>query len=344
MGYRMMNRMTKLGYVTFGIALMVFSHLPGQVELLNQGAPVAVTSRVDSTEVTIGDVLHYTIEATYPDTVRVEAPEIGAQLGDFTVLGSSEPRYSQEGTHRTVQFQYRIAVYDTGHHVIPPVAIPYYDSDTLSTPKMVFAPDIPITVRSVLTADADSLRDIRPPMEPPRRWAWLWWLLGLLLAAGLGYYGWWRYKHRPRIVPRFRRIKIEPAHVIAFREIDRLLQSDLLARGEYKQFFSELSNILRRYLANRYFIPAPEETSEEILRSAIELELNDDDIHLLRSVLTLADQIKFARYIPNSSEVERAIEHTRQFIDRTRKEFESTEIVERIEDFPSPPKEEGVRE
>ncbi len=320
------------------------NYLFAQVELLNQGAPVEVTARVDSTEVTIGDAIQLTIEAIYPDTVRVEPPEVGHQLGDFAVLKTMEPVHRQENHRQVTRFQFTIAVYDTGRHVIPPVGIPYYDSDTLTTPRMVFSPDIPIFVRSVLTAESDSLRDIRPPIAPPVSWAWLWWLIGILIIGGISYYLWWRYRNRPKVVPRFRRIKIEPAHEIAFRELDQLLRQDFLERGEYKAFFSELSNILRRYLANRYFIPAPEETSEEILRSAIELELNEEEIHLLRSVLTLADQIKFARYIPHRDEIDRAIEQSKQFIHKTRKEFESTEIVERIEDYPSPPEEEGVRE
>jgi len=92
------NRKLKRFAMGFAFVLMIWgagNNLHAQVELLNQGAPVAVTSRVDSIEITIGDVIHYTIEATYPDTVRVEAPEIGAQLGDFTVLGTLEPKYLQ---------------------------------------------------------------------------------------------------------------------------------------------------------------------------------------------------------------------------------------------------------
>ncbi len=314
-----------------------------QVTLLNEGAPVTVTAWVDSTTITIGDVLNLTIEANYGDTVTVQPPEIGQQLGDFAVLSHSEPLFRKTDHQQTAQFKYQIAVYDTGQHVIPPIAIPYYDTDTLQTPKFVFTPDIPITVRSVLTAESDSLKDIRPPVTPPTSWAWLWWLLAIGALAGVAYYLWYRYRNREQVIPRFRKIKIEPAHVIAFRELDTLLNSPLLEKGEYKAFFSELSNILRRYLANRYFIPAPEETSEEILRSAIELELGEEELHLLRAVLTLSDQIKFARYIPNRDEVNRAIEQTRQFITLTRKEFETTEVVERIEDFPPPPEGDALR-
>ncbi len=332
MGFKKYIRIISGALFVLGVSL-----LPSQVMVLNQGAPVTVTAKVDSTHITIGDVLHLTITAQYGDTVTIQPPEMGNQLGDFTVLSHATPTFEKKGQQQIAHFQYQISVYDTGRHIIPPIAIPYYDADTLKAPKLVFTPDIPIYVQSVLAAQTDSLKDIRPPVMPPTSWAWVWWLLGMMIAAGLIYYLWQWYHNRPRVVPKFRRVKIEPAHVIAFRELDQLLNSPLLQKGHYKAFFSELSNILRRYLANRYFIPAPEETSEEILRSAIELELGEEELHLLRAVLTLSDQIKFARYIPKSEEIERAISQTRQFITATRKEFETTEIVERIEDFPPPP-------
>ncbi len=314
-----------------------------QVDLLNQGAPVQVTTRVDSTEITIGDVIEYSIVAHYPDSIRVEAPEIGTTIGDFTVLKTLPEKIQRSSEGQTAVFTYHLSIYDTGRHVIPPIALPYYDSDTLQAPKLVFGRDIPITVQSVLSSAADSLKDIRPPLSPPTSWAWVLWAVAIMLLLALGYYLWRRYRRKEKIIPQFRSIKIEPAHVIALRELEKLLQSDLLLKGEYKAFFSELSNILRHYLANRYFIPAPEETSEEILRSAIELELADEEIHLLRSVLTLSDQIKFAKYIPQSTEVERAIQQTRTFIQKTRKEFESTEILEKVQDSSPPSEQEGIR-
>lgn len=72
----------------------------------------------------------------------------------------------------------------------------------------------------------------------------------------------------------------------AYFELDRLIKKGLPGRGRYKDFYVELTMVVRRYIQRKYGIKAPHLTTEEFLR-----EFKSD---ALRSFLESADLVKFA--------------------------------------------------
>ena len=73
----------------------------------------------------------------------------------------------------------------------------------------------------------------------------------------------------------------------AWVELDRLLKKGLPGRGRYKDFYVELTMVVRRYIQRKYGISAPHMTTEEFLRAA---KPTDE----LRRFLESADMVKFA--------------------------------------------------
>ena len=107
-------------------------------------------------------------------------------------------------------------------------------------------------------AATNALRDIKPPVEIPSGWAWLGWVLGALLLAGLLWWA-WRYwqKRRLRVPP----IPVIPAHILAREK----LAEALAFLGQPKPFCVRVSDTLRWYLEQRFDFHAPERTTEEFL-------------------------------------------------------------------------------
>jgi len=89
-------------------------------------------------------------------------------------------------------------------------------------------------------------------------------------------------------------------------------------QGAYKQFYIEISEIIRRYIEGRYFVQALEETSYEIRRDLKNQELPEELQQLLGEFLNLSDLVKFARYIPDHQENEKIVIQARRFIEETR--------------------------
>ena len=119
---------------------------------------------------------------------------------------------------------------------------------------------------------------------PPLSWKLVGWIsaaLAALAAAVAGAVLLVRYVARR--VKEHRMSPIERAWV----ELDRLLKKGLPGRGRYKDFYVELTMVVRRYIQRRYGIKAPHMTTEEFLRAA---RPSDE----LRRFLESADMVKFA--------------------------------------------------
>ena len=144
---------------------------------------------------------------------------------------------------------------------------------------------------------ASDIRDIKPPLEIPNGWAWLWWSIGALVVCVLLTLI-WRLVHK-----RMTKISLPPpipAHVRAKRK----LQEALALIAQPKPFCIQVSDTARAYLEERFNFHAPERTTEEFLR-----ELRSTDLLLadqkesLGNFLASCDLVKFAKYEPGENEL-----------------------------------------
>ncbi len=293
---------------------------------------IEIEASVDRNRITIGDRVTYTLTIRHAPALRVENPGPGVNLGMFEIndYRIGEPVERDGVVEQT--FTYVISVYDTGRFVIPPFPVAFFPSDTATTPQIITSEAVEIDVESVLQSADAELRDIKPPLEIPidyRRWMWAGLLLLLVMAlAGAGYF---YYRKRQRGQPLFRKEVIRPAHEMAFSELQQLLHSDLPKRGEWKIFFTLLSEIVRRYVEHRFFIPAMEDTTSELMYALREMNIDSQALDQLEGALELCDLVKFARYVPDGNEVHQAVQRVRHFIEATRLEFQAVEVLEKVE-------------
>jgi hypothetical protein len=111
----------------------------------------------------------------------------------------------------------------------------------------------------------------------------------------------------------------EPAHVIAMRELARLKEEELWQKGEVKEYYSRLSDIIRRYIDDRYGISSPELTTDETVRMLQRAAVTTtDQMTLVKDLLLLSDMVKFAKYLPQSEIHERSFDDAVKFVEMTR--------------------------
>jgi hypothetical protein len=111
----------------------------------------------------------------------------------------------------------------------------------------------------------------------------------------------------------------EPAHVYALRELDRLGDEKPWENGQVKFYYTRLTDILRNYLWMRYRIKTLERTTDEILASLRESELEDRQVYdQLADNLRFADLVKFARLRPGNKESESALQQAYDFVYKTK--------------------------
>ncbi len=126
---------------------------------------------------------------------------------------------------------------------------------------------------------------------PPLSWALVGWVALTLLAVLIVLVGFIvGIKYIARRVKEHRMSPIERAWV----ELDRLLKKGLPGRGRYKDFYVELTMVVRRYVQRKYGITAPHLTTEEFLKNEQLAELSKNRISELKAFLESADMVKFA--------------------------------------------------
>jgi hypothetical protein len=187
---------------------------------------------------------------------------------------------------------------------------------------------VPPPSPAALTND---IRSIKPPVDIPNEWAWVWWMLAAVLIAALatGAWLWWRRK-RAQIPP----IPVIPVHVRAKQR----LQAALALIHDPRLFCIEVSGVIRVYLEERFRFHAPERTTEEFL---LELQatklLTPDQKQSLGEFLQSCDLVKFARHEPTESALRELHDSALRLVDET--QFEPiTMAAPRMDGSPPPPR------
>jgi hypothetical protein len=157
-----------------------------------------------------------------------------------------------------------------------------------------------ISPRSALAvgANTNALRDIKPPIDIPSGWAWLFWVLLVLAVAALAFWA-WRYWQKRRAQAKI--VPVVPPHIRAKQK----LREALALISQPREFCIAVSDTIRWYLEERFDFHAPERTTEEFL---YELQgtnlLTPDQKDSLGEFLKRCDLVKFAKYEPGRPELE----------------------------------------
>jgi len=282
------------------------------IEKHYQNGPVALTLKVSRRQITAADHVELVLEARAGESDKVQFPTPAAdrKLGKFTVTRtrSGEPRLV--GDNQVLRSQvYELEPFLPGDYEIPALTIRFGAGRVIKTDP------VPVRVVSVLP-DSSRLPDIKeivPPVALPRLAPWIYGaVLVALVAAGFWFWRWRRKQHEKPAAP-------APPHERALRELRKLMEEDLISKGEAKLFYLRVSAILRHYIEERFGLRAPERTTEEFLRDLRgDRALNPRQKELLKQFLEHCDQVKFANYQPRREEVNNTVNTCAQFIAETR--------------------------
>jgi hypothetical protein len=252
--------------------------------------------------------------------MRIEKPGEGVNLGQFEIKDYKiyDPVLDQG---RILQkYEYVVSVFDTGSFVIPPFPVAYFPTDSIADYKIITASAIKIYVESVIQDEERQLRDIKPPINIPYNYFLLISVIGsVLLISLIMYLGYRLYRKRKETGYLLKPPEpAKPAHEVALNALSDLMEKDLVSKGFVKQFYSEISEIVRRYIEGRYFVRALEETSTEILLELEGQELSEIAYQNVRELLQLSDLVKFAKYLPTDEENENVVLWAKEFIEETK--------------------------
>lgn len=291
---------------------------------------ISVENKVDVAKVKIGDLITYSLTVTHDDSVEVKLPgrafvvldSAGHILPDDALnISDYKIREPKEVDGKIVEgVNYVFSPFLVGKFTVASLTVRFkMPSDTTYFP--INAEPIQIEVQSMKPSETGDIRDIKSPWEIERN-LWLLWrpiliavLVMLLIVAGIIFYKRWRAGKA--LLPVLEKPK-RPPHEIALEALDQLVASDLLVHGEVKAFYSELSDIIRRYIEGCYFVVALEMTTSQLMSNLKSVGIEPEIMDLIREFLTASDMVKFAKYIPDVSENQAAVSLAYEIVNRTK--------------------------
>ncbi len=253
---------------------------------------VGLSARTDSTNYRMGDWINLHVEGTVTADVDTIAPAIKDSVGSFAVL------HVQRDANKP-SWILRLMTIDSGNVFIPPVAFDYRIKGETATHK-AFTNTIYLNVSGIAIDPKGDIKDIKAPISAP------WQLedvipyliaLVLLCAAGYGYY-YYRMKQKQKMASYVSpKPKIAP-HVAALFALRELEEKKLWQSGKVKEYYSEVTGIVRTFFEGRWNFIALELTTDEILQHMKEFPESEIVWKEMQSFFVTADLVKFAKYVP----------------------------------------------
>lgn len=217
-----------------------------------------------------------------------------------------------------------VTSFDTGFVVIQPVRFQFAGASIESNALL-----LQVTLPAL---DESGPRTNKASREVKYTWfdqfiEHIWWVLaGLALVIALLL--WIRYSKRKTLdepaeqTPKAPR---KPAHIEALEALAVLREKQLWQKGHVKAYYTDLTDILRRYIERRYAVNTLERTSREIIADLKLCGVPADTFARLKATLELADMVKFAKYTALPNENEQALSNAELFVKTTMNETESHE-------------------
>jgi hypothetical protein len=286
------------------------------------GQDVHINSSLDTTRIFIGDQIKFSITVDQPSGLTLSLPYLKDTLcKNIEILSGPVIDSSRHDGLLRITEHYIVTSFDSGHYQIPPVFTELKNENGL---KRFYSDYAHLEVMRVQVAPADTTMKIYDIIKPYNAHITIneilpWILLIILIGAAIWIVRkyilkWKNTKTGTELV-----INPDPAHVIAFRELEKLKDEQLWQKGEIKNYYTRLTEILRQYLENRYKVFSLELTTIETLEALVKTGFKKDvNYNQLKVILTGADLVKFAKYVPEPSENESHFSNSWDFVSVTK--------------------------
>ncbi len=300
--------------------------------MLNILLAIVVSASIDSTEMRIGDQTDMHIRVTQEANERVEWPVFGETLQDgIEIIDRTIVDTTTLSDGRLQLNQYlTLTSFKDSLFVVRPIEI-VSGEDTFRTEPMA------LNVLQPFDLEADStnaITDIKPVERAPIWWwgiiRWVLLALGIaLVLTGIGYLVYWLLNRRkPKEEPVNPEL-LRPADEVALEKLDAIKIAKIWQKGQVKEYHTDLTDVVREYIGRRFDVHSTEKTSDETLKEIKPillakgegLEANVDGKELyenLRTMLQLADLVKFAKWSTTPDENEKALTTAYEFVNETK--------------------------
>jgi len=291
---------------------------------------VTVEARIDSLQILIGEQAKVQLQVAMDSKQNASFPQLkdtlvrGVEIVDISKI---DTQYLNDKQRLLLTQEYTITSFDSALYYLPPLSVKVDDKQYKSRALALKVYSIPVD-----TLNPDQFFGQKTIMKAP--FSWEDWrgiiglsLLGLPLLALLIYLIIRIRDNKPII----RRVKVEPKlppHILAMQHIEKVKEEKSWQKNQPKEYYTELTDIIRTYIKDRFGFNALEMTSSEIIDKLMELK-EKDVLNELKTLFQTADLVKFAKHNPLINENDANLINAIEFINETKE-------VEEVNQKPQP--------
>ncbi len=208
--------------------------------------------------------------------------------------------------------------FDSGSYFLPNlIAMIEREGGAIDT-LLVHGPELEVTTIPVDTATY-VVKDLKGQIKYPLTFGEVFpWVL-LALVVGAAAYAAVRMVKMRRANRTFlgKPIVKDPPHIVALRSLEKIRRQKLWQSGRQKQFYTEVTDVLRVYIAGRYGIATLERPSKEMLADLKKQNIEENLFEGVSQLFNRADLVKFAKYEAGEAENEEVVPGAVRFVNAT---------------------------
>ncbi len=279
---------------------------------------VVVTASIDSQSVSIGDWIRYSVNVKHPSSVAIAFPSFKDTIGAFDIVQQDSLLKTEVNGEVELKKNFVIAKYDAGNFFVQPFVVQYKNVN--GKVQLAQSNPIPMEIRAIEVDTSQSIKDVKPPLTVPMSAEEIALYIAIALAiagAGYGIYYYIKKKKQTAGIVEEEKPNIPP-HVLALMQLEALEAKRLWQSGKIKVYYSEATEIIRRYFELRYGMMALEMTTGEVMTQLMKFKLEKNVFGVIEQFLSNADLVKFAKRQPVASENEHVIAQARIVVEQTK--------------------------
>lgn len=291
---------------------------------------ISVKATLEPNEILIGQQSTYKLELIQPTTEKVSWPQFSDTLAtNVQILEKLKTDTVKISDGRiSITTEYLVSSYDSGFYYVPEFLFETATEKVTSNP-------VGLTVNTVqVNEQTDDINAEKNIMSAPFSWIELarWSGIGLaavlIIAIIVLLLMRFVFNKKVTILPETTEVVL-PAHVVALQKLEQIKTEKIWQQGQIKQFYTDITDVIREYLSGAYCINAMEMTTDEIV-ALVKKNKDLDEIRLvLKDMLELSDLVKFAKFVPLENENEKAVLDAFMIVEKTTKEEETEEKQEK---------------
>lgn len=272
-----------------------------------------VLSSFSKNKILIGEQIQLTLAAKAKSSKQIIWPSLNDTLNKSIEILDSVIQL--DDAKKEYIKKYTITSFDSGYYAIPPFKF-YIDSQLVESKPLL------LEVHTVAVDTTKGIKDIKEikaetysfgaKVRDFFQWLLEHWYIPLAVLTLIVFFIYYRIKTKKKIVPVIPEIVL-PLHEQLLIDLEKLNQRQLWQNNQVKEYYVELTDLLRTYIEKRFQVMALEQTSYQLIKNLKSSGITTECLMIIKNILEAADMVKFAKSIPTQYDNEGVMDNAKRF-------------------------------